>query len=177
MIALAPIPPAESRNGASWEERAHHLHDGEAVSSEGFNYDAVETEVDLLCEQMSSVKLTSSQAIAVLVWNRRQVADAETRCQATIMARIVGDMLASSNIPMDVACLAMVAGLDQALGLGSMADVARDLDVTRAAICKCAGKWRDTLGFATTKFTRSEQNRKNCSEAQSRDHWRRRKKF
>ena len=167
--------PDESGNGSSWEDRAAALHDGPQSDIVNFPYQAVETDVDLFCEQMGPVKINPSQAIAILVWHRSEMASAETSSKALTIARVIGEMLASENVQLDLNSLALATGLDQALNLGSEAEVARRLGVTRAAVCKAVGKWRDTLGYSPTKFTRSEDNRRNCSEAQSKDHWRRRK--
>ncbi len=152
--------------------RPQHLHDGDRPSSQPFDYDAVESDADLLAEKLSEVKLTPVQAAAVLTWHRNELISQERHDRASIIGRVIGELLDSRNVRMDVHGLAFAAGLDQAFTLGSEADAARRLKVTRAAVCKNVGKWRNTLGYSVTKFTRSDRNRENCREAQLNDHWR-----
>lgn len=143
--------------------------------STNFPYSEIDTEVDLLCEQMQALGVNQRQAIAFLSWHKGKMAETEITQRALILGNVIGEMLDSQNFPIDVHSLAFAAGLDQAYALGSQAEVGRRLKVTRASISKCTAKWKDILGYTVFKFTRSERNRENCSAAQKTNHWRKRK--
>lgn len=152
------------------------LADGQIVDSEPFPYDQVEDPAGILCDELATVKLTIEQARAVLDWHQREIAAEAFFDQSKIVAETVAKLLASENPRMDAHCMAFAAGLDQAAGLGSQSSVARRLGVTRAAISKCTGKWKDILGYTITKFTRDEHNQKACHDAQITGHWRDRRR-
>ena len=147
------------------------------AESVAFDYSAVcaDEPADELLDELPAANLTRPQAASVAALIAKRIAAAEATERAHVMARVIGGLLATRNVPMDVNALAIVAGLDQACALGSEADVARRLNVTRAAVSKCVQKWRDTLGYAVNKFARTEDNRLACSQAQLRNHWRNRK--
>ena len=88
----------------------------------------------------------------------------QRRCEAMILGRVLGLLLASRNLPVMVHALAMAAGLDQLNGAHSEAEVARKLGVTRALLSHYVVGWRDLLSgkafsFDITKFRKANHTR------------------
>lgn len=140
-----------------------------------FPYQAVDGPAEKLCDELIAAKINPKQALIILEWHNRKTSEQEISERALIVGRIVGELLATKSLGISIHGLAFACGLDQACGLGSQADAARRLGVTRAAVGKLTSKWRDVLGMNFSYFTRSPETRQNCSEAQSENHWRHRK--
>ena len=95
--------------------------------------------------------------------------DIQRRAEALILGRVIGLLLASSNLPVMVHALAMAAGLDQLNGAHSEAEVARRLGVTRALLSHYVVGWRDLLSgksfsFDVLKFRKRNATREMYAE-------------
>ncbi len=90
--------------------------------------------------------------------------DAVMRNQSLILARVIGLMLQSSNLPATVHALALASGLDQLNGKKSQAEIARELGCTRALISHYTVGIRDILSgkdsnFDCLKYRKSQASR------------------
>jgi hypothetical protein len=167
------LPASGSPDSPSWETR-QHLHDGQVVSSTEFPYDAVEDEAGILCDELPAAKLSIDQARVILVWHRLEMRAGSYFDASQMLARALQILMATTgkNLQLELNCLAIAAALDSKSEERSQAELARKLKISRAAVSKNVGKWKDFLGYTVTKFTRNDQNRKNCSDAQTQNHWR-----
>ena len=103
-----------------------------------------------------------SIAQALMIMKLRD--DAVMRNQALILARVIGIMLQSSNMPVSVHALAIAAGLDQLNGAKSQAEIALELGCTRSLISHHVISYRDILSgkdsnFDCMKFRKSQASR------------------
>ena len=90
--------------------------------------------------------------------------DAVIRNQSLILARVIGLLLKSNNLPATVHALALASGLDQLNGVKSQAEIAREIGCTRALISHYVVSFRDVLsgkttGFDCTKFRKTNKTR------------------
>lgn len=104
--------------------------------------------------------LSIQQARQVL----QKIGDAVLRHESLTLARVIGLMLQSNNLPVTVHALAIAAGLDQLNGKRSQADIARELGCTRALISHYVVGIRDVLSgnasnFDCFKFRKSQSSR------------------
>ena len=88
--------------------------------------------------------------------------------------RVIGELLASPNVRLSCVGLCFALGLDAVNGLGTMAQCAKGLCVTRASISKAAQEWRKLLGeHHISPHLKSKEAREAYSQAQLQKHWRR----
>lgn len=86
---------------------------------------------------------------------RRILADRDDlarRGQAQILASVIGLLIQSRNINVQVHALAIAFGMDQLNGAHSQSEVARNLGVTRALVSHYVLAWRDVLAGGIGAF-------------------------
>ena len=86
---------------------------------------------------------------------RRILADREDlarRGQAQILASVIGLLIQSRNINVQVHALAIAFGMDQLNGAHSQSEIARELGVTRALVSHYVLAWRDVLAGGIGAF-------------------------
>lgn len=107
---------------------------------------------------------------------KRDVANVENASNSE-MPDVVGDiaaeLIANENVPLNVRALVLATGIGSLVGLQDGAAVARELNISRAAVSKRTNQWADTLGYRRLGGLRSERTRERCSQAQKKNHWRR----
>ena len=117
----------------------------------------IDTPEEILADELG---VTLSQARAI----QARIDQAVTRHESLTLARAIGLMLQSSNLPVTVHAMAIAAGLDQLNGKRSQADIARELGCTRALISHYVVGIRDVLSgkdsnFDCFKFRKSQASR------------------
>ena len=117
----------------------------------------IDTEEEILADDMG---VTLKQARAIM----RYKDDAVRRNESLTLARAIGLMLQSNNLPVTVHAMAIAAGLDQLNGKRSQADIAKELGCTRALVSHYVVGIRDILsgkdsGFDCFKFRKSQGSR------------------
>lgn len=78
--------------------------------------------------------------------------DVARRGQAQILASVIGLLIQSRNLSVQVHALAIAFGMDQLNGAHSQSEVARDLGVTRALVSHYVLAWRDVLAGGIGNF-------------------------
>lgn len=144
------------------------------VAHEDFDFDAVEDRAGVLIETIPNAKLTMEQARVVVAHLEGILKAERVREESGMLLRALNELVNSANLKMDLYAMALVAGISDGLGYGSQEDVAQLLKVSRSNVSKCVRRWAAILQIQTLKFRRNEENRKHCSEVQTRNHWRNR---
>jgi predicted transcriptional regulator len=104
---------------------------------------------------------------------RRILSDREDlarRGQAQILASVIGLLIQSRNINVQVHALAIAFGMDQLNGAHSQSEIARELGVTRALVSHYVLAWRDVLAggigaFDNRTFRKRQDTRKTYAKA------------
>ena len=78
--------------------------------------------------------------------------DVARRGQAEILASVIGLLIQSRNLNVQVHALAIAFGMDELNGAHSQSEVARELGVTRALVSHYVLAWRDVLAGGTGAF-------------------------
>jgi hypothetical protein len=96
--------------------------------------------------------------------------DLARRGQAQILASVIGLLIQSRNINVQVHALAIAFGMDQLNGVHSQSEIARELGVTRALVSHYVLAWRDVLAggigaFDNRTFRKRQGTRKTYSKA------------
>lgn len=117
----------------------------------------IDTEEEILADELG-VNLRQSRAILA------KIKDAVRRNESLTLARAIGLMLQSSNLPVTVHAMAIAAGLDQLNGKRSQSDIAKELGCTRALISHYVVGIRDILSgkdsnFDCFKYRKSQASR------------------
>jgi predicted transcriptional regulator len=117
----------------------------------------IDTEEEIIADDLSVSLFTARKII-------RMREDAVIRNQSLILARVIGLLLQSNNLPATIHALALASGLDQLNGKKSQAEIARELGVTRALISHYVVGIRDILSgkdsnFDCTKYRKANSTR------------------
>ena len=78
--------------------------------------------------------------------------DVARRGQAEILASVIGLLIQSRNLNVQVHALAIAFGMDELNGAHSQSEVARELGVTRALVSHYVLAWRDVLAGGVGAF-------------------------
>jgi len=89
-------------------------------------------------------------AVARRILTDRQ--DLVRRSQSEMLAQVIGLLLESRNINVQVHALAIAFGMDQLNGAHSQSEIARELGVTRALVSHYVLAWRDVLAGGIGAF-------------------------
>ena len=117
----------------------------------------IDTEEEIIADDLGVSLYTARKIIQM-----RE--DAVLRNQSLILARVIGLLLQSNNLPATVHALALASGLDQLNGKKSQAEIAREIGCTRALISHYVVGIRDILSgndsnFDCLKYRKSQQAR------------------
>ena len=117
----------------------------------------IDTEEEILADELG-VNLRQSRAIL------KKIGDAVRRNESLTLARAIGLMLQSNNLPVTVHAMAIAAGLDQLNGKRSQSDIAKELGCTRALVSHYVVGIRDILSgkdsnFDCFKYRKSQASR------------------
>lgn len=118
----------------------------------------IDTEEEILADELG-VSIKQSRVILA------KITAAVRRNESLTLARAIGLMLQSSNLPVTVHAMAIAAGLDQLNGKRSQSEIARELGCTRALVSHYVVGIRDILSgkdsnFDCFKFRKSQESRK-----------------
>lgn len=92
--------------------------------------------------------------------------------QAHGMQRIAATFLQSSNAKLSAGGLGFAVGLDALNGIGTMAEYAASIGVSRQAVSKVTKQWQEELSLPPSQHMRSESVCETYSEVQKTNHWR-----
>jgi len=116
-----------------------------------------------LPEEIIADEYGVSIAVALRIIADRE--DLARRGQAQILASVIGLLIQSRNINVQVHALAIAFGMDQLNGAHSQSEIARELGVTRALVSHYVLAWRDVLAggigaFDNRTFRKRQNTRK-----------------
>lgn len=119
--------------------------------------DAIDTEQETLADDLGVSLLAATKIMKIRD-------DAVRRNQSLILARVIGLLLQSGNLPVTIHALAIASGLDQLNGKKSQSEIARELGCTRALVSHYVLGIRDVLSgndsnFDCLKFRKSQASR------------------
>ena len=121
-----------------------------------------------LPEEIIADEYGVSIAVAKRILSDRE--DLARRGQAQILASVIGLLIQSRNINVQVHALAIAFGMDQLNGAHSQSEIARELGVTRALVSHYVLAWRDVLAggigaFDNRTFRKRDSTRKTYAKA------------
>jgi hypothetical protein len=119
-------------------------------------------------EEIAADEYGVSIAVAKRILADRE--DLARRGQAQILASVIGLLIQSRNINVQVHALAIAFGMDQLNGAHSQSEIARELGVTRALVSHYVLAWRDVLAggigaFDNRTFRKRQGTRKTYAKA------------
>jgi hypothetical protein len=119
-------------------------------------------------EEIMADEYGVSIAVALRIIADRE--DLARRGQAQILASVIGLLIQSRNINVQVHALAIAFGMDQLNGAHSQSEIARELGVTRALVSHYVLAWRDVLAggigaFDNRTFRKRDSTRKTYAKA------------
>lgn len=127
---------------------------------------------EILAEQFD-VPLETARRIAR--WHTSVVERESDERKAAVIARIAGTFLSAGNAKLTSAGLAYAAGLDALNGLGTMAEYAATIGVSRQAVSKVAKQWQAELSLPASVHMRDEEACETYAAVQTTNHWRKQK--
>jgi hypothetical protein len=101
-------------------------------------------------EEIMADEYGVSLAVARRILSDRE--DLARRGQAQILASVIGLLIQSRNLNVQVHALAIAFGMDQLNGAHSQSEIARELGVTRALVSHYVLAWRDILAGGIGQF-------------------------
>jgi predicted transcriptional regulator len=131
------------------------LHENQASYTPDFAAE-IDTEEEIIADDFG---VSIYQARKII----RMREDAVIRNQSLILARVIGLLLQSNNLPATIHALALASGLDQLNGKKSQAEIARELGVTRALISHYVVGIRDILSGNDTNFDCTKYRKANST--------------
>jgi hypothetical protein len=117
-------------------------------------------------------KIPVAIAKKIAAWHLAVVEREGEERKAAVVARIAGAFLNASNVKLTSAGLAYAAGLNSLNGLGTMAEYAASIGVSRQAVSKVAKQWQEELSLPNSSHMRDEEACKTYSAVQKTNHWR-----
>jgi hypothetical protein len=119
--------------------------------------------------------LSLEKARGLVRWHGEILASEVERHRSFLFQRLIAGFLQTKNPKLAAAGLAFAAELNALNGLGSQAEYARQIGLSRAALSKMTKYWQDELNLKPSAFQKSEQACITYAEKGKSDHWRRRK--
>lgn len=168
--SLGVLEPPDDRADVSghspWQER-------DAAES---HYAKIEPESDAIDapeERLADLfDIPIPLAKRILAWHRQALSAAIYQREGDLLAVVVGGLLSSKNPRLAAAGLAFATNLDATNGLGSQADFARALRVSRQAVSKVTKAWQRDLGLKPGAAQKSESACAKYSQIGMNSHWR-----
>ena len=130
---------------------------------------AIDGEAGALADRMG---VTMDMAKTILAWHADALAVALRTHEADLLSVVVGGLLASKNVRIACGGLAFASGMVAANGLGSQAEYARSIGVSRTIISKSVVAWQRQLNLPTSKFQKSEEACTTYAAIAKTKHWR-----
>ena len=122
----------------------------------------IDTEEEILADLLG---ITPKQALRVMEWHKDECKKVAGEHREAF-GRVIAFLLQGKNLPVMVHARAFAAGLDQLNGKKSQAEIARELNCTRALVSHYVVGFADILGVTVTKFRKAESSREKFREAQ-----------
>jgi predicted transcriptional regulator len=122
----------------------------------------IDSEEEILADLLG---ITPAQALRVKAWQHEESKKVAAEHREAF-GRVIAFLLQGKNLPVMVHALAFAAGLDQLNGKKSQAQIARELNCTRALVSHYVVGFADILGVQVTKFRKSQSSREKFREAQ-----------
>lgn len=111
----------------------------------------------------------------ILDWHVAGVEASMRTHEADLLSIVVGGLLASNNIKIAAAGLAFAGGMEAANGLGSQAQYARKLGVSRTILSKAVRSWAEQLNLRTNVWQKTPEACATYSAVAKARHWRKAK--
>jgi hypothetical protein len=119
--------------------------------------------------------VTYAIAEAILAHYGTTLAAALRTHEADLLSVVVGGLLSSKNVRIACGGLAFASGMVAANALGSQADYARSIGVSRTIISKSVKAWQRQLNLRPSNFQKSEAACETYSAVAKDRHWRKQK--
>ena len=133
-------------------------------------------ETDTFGETLAeSLGIDVEKANHLALWLEEEIEQRALSFRARDLNRISGVFIDSKNPKLFSAGLAFAANLASLNGLGTQAEYARRLGLTRAAMSKATKFWQRFLGLPPSPHMKSSQACEHYRKKAREDHWRRRK--
>ena len=117
----------------------------------------------ILAEEL---RLGLEEATRVLEWHQKELARELDWEIARILSKVLSELIRPcKNIRARVYGLIFATGLDQANGLHSQAEIARELGCSRALISHYTIHWVEIIKLGIFKFRKSEDSRKTFKDS------------
>lgn len=129
----------------------------------------LDSEVDQLAEAFD---LPLPLARKLHAWMATRIEQAVLSREGELVAIVIGGLLGSKNIRLAAGGLAFAFELDAVNNLGCQADFARDLGVSRQAVCKVVKAWARDLKLHPGAFQKSREASETYSRIGRERHWR-----
>jgi hypothetical protein len=111
----------------------------------------------------------------ILEWHAAGIEAALRSHEAELLSVVVGGLLASKNVRITAGGLAFAAGMEAANNLGSQAQYARRLGVSRTILSKSVKTWKRDLNLRTTVWQKSDAACETYASVTKERHWRKAK--
>ncbi|MDR0532518.1 MAG: hypothetical protein LBH01_01030 [Verrucomicrobiales bacterium] len=134
------------------------------------------TELDGLPEKLAErfgIPLETAQKLAR--WHGLVLSSEAQRYRAFLFQRLIAGFLQAKNPKLAAAGLAFAAELNALNGLGSQAEYARKIGLSRQALSKTTKFWQTELELETSVFQKSEKACGEYARNSLTNHWRKRK--
>lgn len=105
----------------------------------------IDTEQEIIADEMG---VSMKQAALIIKFRDNAV----RREQAEMLAKVVGLLIRSKNLPAMVHALAIAFGLDELNGAHSQSEIAKSIGCTRALVSHYVVGWRDVLAGNVAAF-------------------------
>lgn len=173
LASMGVLQPADDRHEVGghspWQER-------DAAESHYARIEADPTGIDSPEERLADLfEIPIATAKRILDWHRVALDAALYQREGDLLAIVVGGLLAAQNPRLSAAGLAFATNLDATNGLGSQAEFARSLKVSRQAVSKVTKAWQSDLGLQPGANQKSAAACAEYSRIGLTDHWRSRK--
>jgi hypothetical protein len=124
----------------------------------------IDTEVDLICEEMG---VGPSLARRIKDYKDAALSESVDWEVAQILSKVLSEFTRPcKNIRAKVYGLIFAAGLDEANSIHSQAEIARQIDCTRALVSHYTTQWADKIRLGVFKFRKAESSRQTFRDAQ-----------
>lgn len=141
----------------------------------GFTPDFAE-EIDGLADTLADeLGVSGSVARRFLAWHQKTLTETLRTREADLLGIVVGGLLAAKNIRIASAALAFASNMAAANGLGSQAEYARKINVSRTIMSKAVLAWKRQFDLIPSPYQKTDEACATYSEVAKKKHWRRAK--
>jgi hypothetical protein len=173
LAGMGVLEPADDRHEVGghspWQQR-------DAAESHYARIEADPAENDADDERLADLfDIPLPTAKRIIEWHRAAIDATLYQREGDLLAIVVGGLLASQNPRLSAAGLAFATNLDATNGLGSQAQFARSLKISRQAVSKVTKAWQEDLGLQPGANQKSAAACAAYSQIGFTDHWRTKK--